>query len=514
MYQILIVDDSILDIECITFLIRKFDLPLAYTTAVNGQKALEYLQDKSRHFDILFTDIKMPMMDGLALSRETRRLSPSTKIIIFSGFNDFEYAKTAITLGVQDYLMKPISPSDFEETVLRVIRSLEKEKEDARALQRQTHMAKNHILWRMIHTNDPFGQRPADISAQEGGVQNTEEALACPEYPQAYSALFLIEMEEDFFGTDGFHFQEELERLSSFSFDYLNLYPTRSILFIKEPVRECLLLSFAQSVCFLLQEDYKRKAYITFEPIDGNRSIHETYLRLEKKLETRFFFPERSILLPNDPGHNYSSAGHISMDILNDDLNLKDYASLSAHLEELFDSLRDDSTNSLIYVKYCFTELVKLLTRSISDPRWEPNILAEKIYGSSNINELIDMVRGIVSSLQLPPQSENDSLKSEKIKQYIYKNYASSLTLDEIADHFYISPNYLCSIFKKETGGNLIKFINDYRLKRAYELLTTTQMKVHSIAEAVGFRNTSYFCQLFRNSYGDTPENFRRRQRS
>lgn len=113
-----------------------------------------------------------------------------------------------------------------------------------------------------------------------------------------------------------------------------------------------------------------------------------------------------------------------------------------------------------------------------------------------------------------PPQSENDSLKSEKIKQYIYKNYASSLTLDEIADHFYISPNYLCSIFKKETGGNLIKFINDYRLKRAYELLTTTQMKVHSIAEAVGFRNTSYFCQLFRNSYGDTPENFRRRQRS
>ena len=330
-----------------------------------------------------------------------------------------------------------------------------------------------------------------------------------------YSALFLIETQEDFFGTEGLNFQDELARSAPFAFDYLNLDPSRSVLFIREEIRESRLLAFAQSTALMLQEEYGKKSYLTFDFLDEAHTVHEVYVRLEKKLESRFFFPERSILLPHDPGHTYSSAGHISMEILADDLSLKDYDALSAHLEELFDSLRDDSTNSLIYVKYCFTELVRLLTKSVPKLQWEPNVLAERIYGSSNINELTDMVRDIVSSLQLPPpENETGSLKTEKIKQYICKNYASPLTLDEIAAHFYMSPNYLCSIFKKETGSNLTKFINDYRLKRACELLVSTQMKVHSVAEAVGFRNTSYFCQLFRNSYGDTPEGFRRRQNS
>ena len=72
MYEILIVDDSVLDIDCILFLIDKYKLPLHATTAVNGQEALRQLQAGERHFDILFTDIKMPLMDGLELSRETR----------------------------------------------------------------------------------------------------------------------------------------------------------------------------------------------------------------------------------------------------------------------------------------------------------------------------------------------------------------------------------------------------------------------------------------------------------
>ena len=71
MYEILIVDDSVLDIDCILFLIDKYKLPLHATTAVNGQEALRQLQAGERHFDILFTDIKMPLMDGLELSRET-----------------------------------------------------------------------------------------------------------------------------------------------------------------------------------------------------------------------------------------------------------------------------------------------------------------------------------------------------------------------------------------------------------------------------------------------------------
>lgn len=495
MYEILIVDDSVLDIDCIRFLIEKYEFPLHAVTAVNGNEALSLLKKKGMHIDILFTDIKMPFMDGLELSREVRRLSPDTKIVIFSGFTDFEYAKTAITIGVENYLMKPIIPSDFEATIRKVLRSIDARREQEKHQKRQTRIIKSHILWQAInHTAAP-------------------DSLT--EYLEPYYSLLLIECDKEFFSSVNEEFPEKLKDLLSIPFDYLNLYPSRSLLFIKKPLKDNWLLATAQSICLAAQEEYDQKCYITFDEIPDNTHIAAVYSRLEKKIETRFFFPDRNILLPNDPGHTYSAAGHISMDILADDLKLQDYDSFHSHLEEIFDSLKDDKTQSLIYVKYCFTEMVKVLSQAGNGTHWDLNALAEQIFRSSNILELMDMIRSLSASIQKAPSGENTPvLKTEKIRQYIYQNYSQPLTLDEIASHFYLSPNYLCSIFKKENGCNLIKFINDYRLKKASQLLSGTQMKIHIVAEAVGFRNTSYFCQRFRDFYGETPESFRQNHSS
>ena len=490
MYHILIVDDSVLDIDCIIFLINKFNLPLHPVKAVNGNEALSFIKRKDIHFDILFTDIKMPLMDGLELSREVCRLSPDTKIIIFSGFSDFEYAKTAISIGVENYLLKPIVPADFESTIKNVIRSIELEQEQDRQQRLQTHIVKNHILWQALH--------------------NTVIPEHMDSFLEPYYSLMLIECENDFFSVVNDEFQDRLSDVLPVPFDYLNLYPSRSLLFIKKPLKETLLLSAAQSICLLAQEDYAQKCFITFDILPENTPIPEIYSLLEKRIESRFFFPDRNILLPNDPGHTCSAAGHISVEVLADDLKLQDYDTFDSHLEEIFDSLKSNSTQSLIYVKYCFTEMVKVLSKTDGSASWNMDGLAEKIYRSSNIFELIEMVRSLSASIRLnEAQEKTKGAKTEKIRQYVYQNYARPLTLDEIASHFYLSPNYLCSVFKKENGCNLNKFINDYRLKRAAELLTATRMKIHSVAEAVGFHNTSYFIQRFRDFYGETPDSYR-----
>lgn len=140
MYQILVVDDSVLDVDCITFLIKKYELPLEVTTAVNGQDALELFRKPENHYDILFTDIRMPFLDGLGLSKEVRKLSPNTRIIIFSGFNDFEYAKTAITIGVEDYLMKPVIPDEFVSVMTRVINGVEETNRQIRTRRSETKL--------------------------------------------------------------------------------------------------------------------------------------------------------------------------------------------------------------------------------------------------------------------------------------------------------------------------------------------------------------------------------------
>jgi len=107
----MIVDDTKTERDCINYLIDRFNLPLDSKEASNGKEALQLLE--AERFDILFTDVKMPLMDGLTLSKTALIHQPDLKIVIFSGYSEFEYAKTAIKLGVKEYLLKPLNPDEF-----------------------------------------------------------------------------------------------------------------------------------------------------------------------------------------------------------------------------------------------------------------------------------------------------------------------------------------------------------------------------------------------------------------
>lgn len=493
MYQILVVDDSVLDVDCITFLINKYELPLEVATAVNGQEALGLFQNPENHFDILFTDIRMPFLDGLGLSKEVRKLSPNTRIVIFSGFNDFEYAKTAITIGVEDYLMKPVIPDEFVSVMTRVINGVEETNRQIQTRRSETRLLKNHMLWLAVNGKNGM---PADSSSF---------------FKDRYTGLMLIECSNEFFSLEGISFQEKLEGILTVPFDYLNLDPARSILFFKE---EAFLFPCAQAVCLCAEKEFNQKCCVAFQDLPDNSSISQIYTQLEKRLENHFFFPEQNIFLPDGPDHPYAASGHISIDIVSDDLRLKDYDSLMHHLEDLFESLKHEKTHSLIFVKYCFTELMKEIIHYLpDDQKPDLNKVAEKIYSSANIVELMDMTCSQAKKLLSQTQKNQGScLKSDKIRQYIYQNYTQPLSLNDISSHFYISPNYLCSVFKKETGCNLMKFINEYRLEQAAKLLLETEMKVNKIAETVGFSNPSYFSQRFRDYYGESPENYRQKE--
>ena len=119
MYQILIVDDEAIERETICFLLKKYQFNLDVTQAGNGREALRILNE--RRFDILLTDIKMPFIDGLSLADQARDLYPDIEVIIFSGYGDFQYAKRALTLHVFDYILKPINPQEFRQTMTAVL---------------------------------------------------------------------------------------------------------------------------------------------------------------------------------------------------------------------------------------------------------------------------------------------------------------------------------------------------------------------------------------------------------
>ena len=119
MPQILLVDDEASECQGVRFLIDKFKFPLTVSETSNGKLALEHI--RKYHVDILFTDVKMPYMDGLELARQVRMLYPAIKTIIFSAYGEFEYAKKALEANVVNYLLKPIEVEEFKNVMQAVI---------------------------------------------------------------------------------------------------------------------------------------------------------------------------------------------------------------------------------------------------------------------------------------------------------------------------------------------------------------------------------------------------------
>lgn len=132
MYRIIIADDEKDERNVIRFLLNKFNFVLHIDEVANGKEALSKLQETPT--DILFTDVKMPFMDGIELATKARELYPNIQIIFFSGYDDFDYAKKAISLRAFDYILKPVNPMEFQKTlssVLESIKNLTKEQEQS-----------------------------------------------------------------------------------------------------------------------------------------------------------------------------------------------------------------------------------------------------------------------------------------------------------------------------------------------------------------------------------------------
>lgn len=119
MYKILIVDDESIEREGISFLIEKYKLPLEVAQATNGKTALEYM--RTHPIDILLTDVKMPQMDGLELARHTFEKYPDVRILVFSAYGEFEFAKKAMAAQAVSYLLKPIEVDEFQRVMAQIL---------------------------------------------------------------------------------------------------------------------------------------------------------------------------------------------------------------------------------------------------------------------------------------------------------------------------------------------------------------------------------------------------------
>ena len=144
MYRILVVDDEKIEREGIKYLLAEDKEEKTIFEASDGKQALNILGKEE--IDILLTDVKMPHMDGLELTRRAREKYPDLKIIIFSGYGDFSFAQEAIHYGVTDYILKPVAPEQFEETMAKVEQDIAGKWNQEKQKRREKDFLKQYFL--------------------------------------------------------------------------------------------------------------------------------------------------------------------------------------------------------------------------------------------------------------------------------------------------------------------------------------------------------------------------------
>ena len=501
-FSILLVDDEKNERKGIEKLIQKNGYNLQVLQAENGVDALKIFKEKK--IDILLTDIKMPFMDGMELIKEVHKKGWDPVCIIYSAYGEFEYAQNAIALGVIQYLLKPIKLSEFKnlfEKVLSICRTKKEQEVQNQVLKQRLETVENIQLSReilsILDTKEERSSKILDQVLEKGKV---------PVILSSYSYLFSKYWE---------NYEEEIKKIVSDETIFINKDDTQTLILIPEEIMPS--ATKARQICEELiemsKEKYRLEIFIVAGKICKNiRELKNQYSQMKEQLDYQFFVSESTYFLSGQTGFVRKESDMLSIyfkKILTC-AKLQDFDEMKQEYEKAFCYIENNVGFSSIYVKYNFSEVIKESCELLGHGERIMQVM-EDIYEARSIEQVRKAVYALIDKISVLDTKKKEENRSVQLtKQYVHENYQEiTLSVSMIADELNISAAYLSTLFKKETGQTLIKYISWYRIEKAKELLKTTTMKVGDIAEKVGYVNASYFISLFRNNVGCSPAKYR-----
>ena len=500
MMNILIADDEKIEREGIRYLLSLEKGERRIFEAANGKQAMQIL--RTENIDMILTDIKMPVMDGLELARRAKELFPEIRIVIFSGYNDFTFAQEAIRYGVTDYILKPVDPDNFHEIIEKAEKNMrERQAEENREIRRQNFL-QQYFLQNYLY------------SGKKEILEKAGEFVDLDKWNGWHCAI-LIETDTAFFDTAEENFPGELQKELRRVFFYLNLNERQSLLLFQDVYCDYLLV--ANHLYTFLKRNYMVRIYLSVSrKFDGCECLPEILGQLEQQMEEKFYHPEKHIFSCEEEELKMV-AGEVQdsqlMQMISEDISRKDTEQLWKHFECLKEKYSSNTQFSAMYIKFVFSNVIQELFQEnqfADEHRLEQEI--DRLYSCGNIMDILKVTEDNIREYEKFLERSMSESRNEvaAMKNYIYQHYGEDLNLEMLAEKVYLSSGYLSFIFKKETGMNLNRFIKVFRMEKAGEFLHDTNMKVAQISEKVGFANVSYFCRSFREYYGCSPESYRK----
>lgn len=541
MLKIFLAEDEVIVRETIKRMIPWEDLGFELVgEAADGEMALPLLLRQKP--DLLITDIKMPFMDGLTLAKVAKKEIPGLKVVILSGYDDFNYAKQAINIGVEDYLLKPITKNALIERLTEIRSRYEHEKTQKESYE------KFHREMQAYEKNSSrdFFEALVSGSMDMMEIYRRSEKLGLDIVAEAYNVLiFTMNCEEDFSGQREGYSEweaESLELLEEFFSENTSAMLFRCNIFsygvlikgqketIEENTRSC--VSEIQRI--FDRKEQKRQWFVAAgEPVERLSQIQKSYYSASRAFSQRYLYDENILYYDEMASMEKKNVTEDDSTYLQKvDVNALNPAILQKFLsnglleetenfvKDYFYAIGQEPLESLVFRNYVtlnvrfsvmsFLKEIGCDTRTLEQEDTE-DVLSES---SKSLENAIAYAEKIISQA-IALRDQNSGNKNRSILKtavdFIDSHYMEEdMSLNKAANAANVSANHFSALFSQNMGQTFIEYLTNLRMNKAKEYLRCTSMRSSEIAGEIGYKDAHYFSYLFKKTQGMTPSDYRK----
>lgn len=485
--------------------------------AADGEMALPLV--RAAKPDVLITDIKMPFMDGLQLAKIVRERMPGVKIVILSGHDEFEYAQKAIELGVTEYLLKPVTVHNLQQTLQKIATQLDRERADQEnqhklreQIEENQSLLKEKLLLRLIvgaiSASDAIAQGQSlgmDLSAHcyrvvilKTELDDRSEAFDYSEYEHAREIVQnLVENNPDVF-------------LFSKDWDELILLMKGNLPEHLEEDKDLLLAQIQKALgatryrlAIGIGAIQRRIADISLSFVEALAKVHNT---AGVAPLTPAIIEQELLKMDKSACDNYMRCGSKE--------------EIAAFFNDYLSTLNETALKSPLLKNYVFVDVVCAAVKLIEELGGEVNqVIPELNTIETTLTQIhtLDQLKEQVLLILSAAITFRDSRASSQYigmirqaKNYIEQHYMDpDLSLSAVAAHVNLSPSHFSMVFSQECAQTFKDFLTEVRIKKARQLLRTTSLRAIDIARQVGYNDPHYFSAAFKKNTDLSPTEFR-----
>ena len=500
--------------------------------AGDGEQALPLIRKLKP--DILLTDIKMPFMDGLALSKIVASEMPGIKIIIISGYDDFEYARQAISIGVEQYLLKPVAKSMLIKTLQEVQQKIQNEREQENYVEKfRSEMQEYEQFSRRSLFEEIVS---GDLSIEECYLRANQLNMDI-QGPCYNLVLYTLQSKRESAGESNeplSQMRDELFRYFMGHTEYLLVRQNLTTFAVLVKGEECYVDDYTKECVENIKkvaENYERDVewYVAAgTPVVRLRFLPDCYAETSRILAHRHLMPELHILTEENT-HILNRREDVNnlnnLDMAKIDPGIMKGFLQNGQMEELDDFVDDfilsigEAAKSKLFCQYLvlnvrFTAIAYLESLGYGQEEFLDSVECVKNMGLTvNQEELsLYMKEMLGRAMEMRDNQSKNQYRDiiGKAIAYIDENYATeSISLTDVANYTNVSANYFSAAFSQEMKQTFVEYLTMKRMEKAKELLRATDKRTADIAAEVGFKDPHYFSFVFKKTQGCTPRDYR-----